>query len=219
MSVLAGLGQGFVYSGAIALLYAAFLSVAPVDNDDLAVRGWRRLADRRNWKPLIVCAGGMALASGVAAFQIFETLVAQRLSIRRELSFDIFSGGSLTADKALRSFLAPLYHYNFEVSNYVSSLAAIAAIAAVCAAILAPRSNLRVFFWMGLAVLSFMLLLGDRTPLYRLAYQVPVINLFRIPWRRAVRMDFRHRDIVGVWLGCGGDSLLESRQNYRERIE
>src|SRR5262249_61005610 len=28
-------------------------------------------------------------------------------------------------------------------------------------------------------------LLGDRTPLYRLAYHIPLINLFRIPWRHA----------------------------------
>jgi hypothetical protein len=30
-----------------------------------------------------------------------------------------------------------------------------------------------------------MLLLGDQTPLYRLAYHIPLINLFRIPWRHA----------------------------------
>ncbi|HKQ77429.1 MAG TPA: YfhO family protein [Blastocatellia bacterium] len=190
MSVLAGLGQGFVYAGVIALLYAAFLCVAPVDNDDRAARGWRRLAEWRNWKPMIVCAGGMALAAGVAAFQIFETMSAQRLSVRRELSYAVFSGGSLTAEQALRSFVAPLYHYNFEVSNYVAAMAAVAAIAAVVAAILAPRANLRVFFWLGLAVLAFLLLLGDRTPLYRLAYHVPFINLFRIPWRHAFEWTF-----------------------------
>jgi len=190
MSVLAGEGQAFVYSGVIALLYAAFLSLAPVDNDDRAARGWRRLVDRRNWKPLVVCAGGMALAAGVAAFQIFETMSAQRLSIRRELSYATFSGGALTADMALRSFVAPLYHYNFEVSNYVSSLAAIMAIAAVVAAIVTPRANLRVFFWLGLAILAFLLLLGDRTPLYRLAYHIPLINLFRIPWRHAFEWTF-----------------------------
>src|SRR5262245_6301427 len=190
MSVLAGLGQGFVYSGVIALLYATFLSLAPVDNDDRSSLGWRRLVDWRNWKPLIVCAGGMALAAGVAAFQIFETMSAQRLSVRRELSYATFSGGALTADMALRSFVAPLYHYNFEVSNYVSSLAAIMAIAAVVAAIVTPRVNMRVFFWLGLAILAFLLLLGDRTPLYRLAYHIPLINLFRIPWRHAFEWTF-----------------------------
>src|SRR5215470_12527783 len=190
MSVMAGEAQAFVYSGVIALLYAAFLSVAPVDNDDRVARGWRRLVDWRNWKPLIVCAGGMALAAGVAAFQIFETMSAQRVSIRRELSYEVFSGGGLTAEKALRSFIAPLYHYNYEVSNYVSSLAAVAAIAAVVAAIVAPRANMRVFFWLGLAVLAFVLLLGDRTPLYRLAYHIPFINQFRLPWRHAIEWTF-----------------------------
>jgi len=49
---------------------------------------------------------------------------------------------------------------------------------------------MRVFFWLGLAVLAFLLLLGDGTPLYRLAYQVPIINLFRIPWRHAFEWTF-----------------------------
>jgi len=190
MASLTGLGQGFVYAGVIALMYATFLSVAPADNGNEAAPGWRRLADWRSWKPLIVCIAGMALAAGVAAFQIFETMRAQQLSIRRELSYEVFSGGSFTVAEAMRSFAAPLYHFNYEVSAHVSSLGALAALVAAFAAIRAPRANLRVCFWLGLAILAFTLMLGAHTPLYRLAYHIPVINLFRIPWRHAFEWTF-----------------------------
>jgi hypothetical protein len=203
MSVLSGLGQGFVYAGVMALLYATFLSAAPIEDNGKAARGWRRLADWRSWKPLVVCVGGMALAVGVAAFQIFETRLAQRLSIRREISYEIFSGGSFTLAEAWRSFVAPLYHYNYEVSTYLSPLAALAALAAVIAAVRAPRANLRIIFWLGLAALSLLLMLGGHTPLYRLAYHLPVVNLFRIPWRHAFEWTFA----VAILSAYGWDAV------------
>ncbi len=217
MSVLTGLGQGFVYAGVIALLYATFLSVAPIEDNGKAARGWRRLADWRSWKPLMVCVGGMALAAGVAAFQIFETMQAQRLSIRREISYEIFSGGSFTAAEALRSFVAPLYHFNYEVSTYVSSLTALAALATVFAVMRAPRANLRVIFWLGLAALAFTLMLGAHTPLYRLTYHLPVINLFRIPWRHAFEWTFA----VSILSAYGWDAtaaFLTRRADVKQRM-
>jgi hypothetical protein len=216
MSVLTGLGQGFVYAGVIALLYATFLSVAPLEDSE-AGRGWKRLADWRSWKPLMVCAGGMALAAGVAAFQIFETRQAQRLSIRHELSYEIFSGGSFTVTEALRSLVAPLYHFNYEVSAYVAALTGLLAITGAFAALRAPRANLRVFFWLGLAVLAFLLMMGGHTPLYRLAYHLPVINLFRIPWRHAFEWTFA----VSILSAYGWDAtaaFLNRRAEVKQKM-
>jgi hypothetical protein len=216
MSVLTGLGQGFVYAGVIALLYATFLSVAPLEDSEVG-RGWKRLADWRSWKPLMVCAGGMALAAGVAAFQIFETRQAQRLSIRHELSYEIFSGGSFTASEALKSFFAPLYHFNYEVSTYVAALTGLLAITGAFVALRAPRANLRVFFWLGLAVLAFLLMMGGHTPLYRLAYHIPVINLFRIPWRHAFEWTFA----VSILSAYGWDAtaaFLTGRAEVRQKM-
>ncbi|MGE0128093.1 MAG: YfhO family protein [Blastocatellales bacterium] len=187
MSVLTGLGQGFVYAGLIAVGYGAFLSLfvaPPSDGSDQSSRSIRlKLALRA--KPLIVSLGGIALGAGVAAFQIFETMQAQRLSIRRTLTYEIFSGGSFTPMKVWRSFLNPIYHYNYEAVPYVTLLAAVFALMAVIAAMLAPVRYLRAWFWLLVAVLGLLLMMGDHTPLYRLAYRIPAVNLFRIPWRHA----------------------------------
>jgi len=188
MSVLSGIGQGIVYSGVIALAYGSFLGLIPPGSSDepggspFRPREWLR---PRRWRPLAVCVGGVLLAAGVAAFQILETSRAQRRSIRSELSYEVFSGGAFTPLVTWKYLLTPFHNYNFEVTTYVAPLAVLMALAAVIAALRSPRANPRVFFWLGVAVLAWLLMLGDGTPLYRLAYRIPFVNRFRIPWRHA----------------------------------
>ena len=187
MPVLTGLGQGFVYAGLIAVGYGVFLSLFVASpsggSDQLSRPSWLKLAQRV--KPLIVSVGGIALGAGVAAFQIFETIQAQRLSIRRELTYEIFSGGAFAPLKVWQSFINPIHYPNYEATPYVALLAAVFALVAIGAALRSPGRYLRVYFWLLVAALGLLLMMGDHTPLYRLAYRIPVVNLFRIPWRHA----------------------------------
>lgn len=176
MSVLTGIGQAFLYTGLIALAYAAFASLA--------------LANAKRWNPLLVCVGGMLLATGVAAFQILETLRAQRRSIRSELTYEIFSGGGFTPMQSLKAFIAPYHNLNWEATPYVASFAALLAAVAVIAALRAPSANRQILFWPVLALLAWLLMMGDHTPLYRLAFHIPVVNRFRLPYRHAFEWSF-----------------------------
>lgn len=175
MAVLTGLGQGFLYAGLIALAYGLFLSLIA---DDKLI-SWKR------WKPFFVGVGGVVLAACLAAFQILETMQAQRLSIRRTLTYEIFSGGSFSPGQFWQSLINPIYHHNYEATAYVPLLAVLFAVAAIAAACFSPKAHRRTFFWMLVAVLSMLLMMGDHTPLYWLAFRIPVVNLFRIPWRHA----------------------------------
>lgn len=175
MAVLTGLGQGFLYAGLIALAYGLFLSLIADDK----LLSWQR------WKPFLVGVGGVGLAACLAAFQIAETMQAQRLSIRRTLTYEIFSGGSFSPLQFWQSLINPIYHHNYEATAYVPLLAVLFAIVAIIAACFSPRTHRRTFFWLLIAVLSMLLMMGDHTPLYRLAFRIPVLNLFRIPWRHA----------------------------------
>ncbi len=175
MAVLTGLGQGFLYAGLIALAYGLFLSL--IADDKLLL--WPR------WKPFFVGIGGIGLATCLSAFQIAETMQAQRLSIRRTLTYEIFSGGSFSTLQFWQSLINPIYHHNYEATAYVPLLAVLFAIVAIAAACFSPKAHRRTFFWLLVAVLSLLLMMGDHTPLYRLAFRIPVINLFRIPWRHA----------------------------------
>ena len=187
MSVLTGLGQGFLYAGIIALAYAVFLSLFLPPGDaktDSHRIGWRR------WKPLIAGVGGMAAATGLAAFQILETMRAQSLSIRHTLTYEIFSGGAFSPREWFLALIAPLYHFNWEVTSYLPLLVVCLALAAVLSAAVWRRERRRIIFWSVVALLGALLMMGDHTPLYRLAYHIPGVNLFRIPWRHAFEWTF-----------------------------
>jgi hypothetical protein len=209
--VLNGYGQGLLYVGIVAVLYAVFISLTGV----AATRGDGRagassgdgkessaLSSRfARWRPLAVALGGIALASGVSAFQILETLRAARRSIRSTLTYEVFSSGSFTPQGAVRSFFAPLYYY-IEVSAYVAPLAAGLAVYGVVRAC-RRGYDARVFFWVALGIVSFLLMLGPATPLNWLSYQVPVYNRFRYPSRHAFEWTFA----VSILAAYGWDAL------------
>ena len=265
LSVLNGYGLGFLYVALVALAYALFLSLfvgpaqhAPTGERDepgdvaaaTATRdegppadARRRLSRRVSWdrfRPFAVAAASVALGAGVGAFQILETMRAARRSIRSALTYDFFIEGSFTPAAAVRSFLAPPYHF-IEVTANVSALAFLLALCAV-AAWLAGRAartgrrhdgrlpggahdarvidrahdergfkhahgehhsdrahdaryfararDPRVAFWAVVAVAAFLLMLGDATPLNRLVFHTPVLNLFRRPSRHAFEWTF-----------------------------
>jgi hypothetical protein len=211
MSVLSGVGQGFVYVGAIIFAYAAFLVVAAnsfdKDEEGVALRwkAWER------WRPMFVAGAAAILSAGLAAFQILETMRAARRSVRSVLTYEIFTESSYTLLLALKTFLAPL-HYIIHATAYVSPLAATLAILAVVFAIRSSRRDVRVFFWLGTAVAAWALMMGANTPLYRLLYHVPVINSFRAPPRHAFEWSFA----IGILSAYGWDSCVAVFQRPRD---
>ena len=214
MSVLNGHGQSFVYVGAAAFAYALFLSFAPRANVDE-----QAAVERRRWRtrlrPLAVCFGAFALSAGLAAFQILETMRAVRRSVRSALSYETFTEGSFTLKQACLSFLAPLYNY-IDVTAYVSPLALLLALLAVACALRRRCGDARVYFWSGVALLSFVLMLGSNTPFYRLVYHVPLLNRFRVPSRHAFEWTFA-LSLLGAYGWDVAARLLSAHGEQRTR--
>ncbi|MGH9799864.1 MAG: hypothetical protein ACRD82_05820, partial [Blastocatellia bacterium] len=181
MSVLTGIGQGFVYAGALAIGYALLIVVCWPNSNNEAAPSWKSFA---RWKPLAVIACGMLLAAGVAAFQILESRQAQRLSVRSRISFQQFSEGAFRFSMAWKSWLDP-FHIMGDVTAYVSPLVVLLAIVAVVFALRNRPRELRIFFWLLVAVVGWMLMLGPNTPLFTLVFKLPVINHFRVPSRHS----------------------------------
>ena len=197
MSVLTGLGQGFVIVGLVAGVYALFLSVFA------APRG---ASARARWRPLAVCAAAGALGVGVGAFQVLETMRAVRRSVRGILAYEQFVSASFPPRVALGSLLAPLYTERFaDVTTYVSPLALALAAAAAAALRRGRARDPRVPFWLAIALVSFIFILGNQTPIYPLLYHVPVFNLFRVPSRHAFEWTFA----VSVLAAYGWDALSD----------
>jgi hypothetical protein len=198
MSVLAGHSQSYVYVGALALAYGLFLSLASV-----FPRRGPRLRET-DWRPLIVASCAVVLSAGVAAFQLFEVRRAARQSIRGALTYESFGEGSFTLREALLSIAAPLYHY-IDTSGYVAPLALLLAAISVVLAVRKSLGDTRLWFWMAVALVGFVLMLGAHTPLYRLVYRIPVLNGFRVPSRHT----FEWTLAVSILAGYGWDAVAD----------
>ncbi|MCU1264983.1 MAG: hypothetical protein JWM21_1301 [Acidobacteria bacterium] len=246
MSVLSGWGQGFAYVGLLAVSYAVVVAVVGKSEQSEeversrkgeeearkmravpgavaesvagsvagSVRGWRR------WRPLGVVLVAMVLAAGVDAFQILETMQVQRLSIRRELTYQLFAMGSYKLNAAAKSFLLPL-HTVFEASTYVATLALVPALIAVIASARvsvhhfrrnrsawqgrSARECGRIIFWSAVAMLGFTLMLGENTPVASVLYHIPPFNLFRGAARHAFEFTFS----VSILSAYGWDKVDE----------
>jgi hypothetical protein len=266
MAVLNGYGQNFLYVGIIAAAYGLFISLfdssshketnarreesdAPcaetsaalnaTSRDEISRAERFRVASWRRWRPFAVACGAILFAAGLAAFQILETLRAQRRSIRSAPGYQFFVEYSFTPATAIKSLAAPLYNF-FETTPHVTPLALLLAIVAVATALRSQKRRgemkmredslglrvsasprLRVLFWSALAVLAFTLMLGDATPLNRLLFRVPVLNLFRRPSRHAFEWTFS----VAILAAYGWDEindfaaarLARARKRYGSR--
>ena len=206
MSVLTGVGQGFVYVGVLAASYALFL---------VFVSGGRgaRLTSLRAWRPVFVVCGAGLLATGVGAFQILETARAVRRSVRSVLSYELFTQGSFPPLMQWRSFTTPLFYF-IDMTAYVPPLAI--ALALVAISVHARRKaarDPRVFFWLGVALLACVLMLGAFTPLYTLVYHLPLLNRFRVPSRHTFEWTFA----LGVLAAYGWDALTPALRKLRAR--
>jgi hypothetical protein len=216
MSVLTGIGQGFVYAGALAIGYALFV-VLCWPNSDSPKPDWKSFA---RWKPLAVIVIGMLLSAGVAAFQILESRQAQRLSVRSRISYEQFSEGAFRFSMAWKSWLDP-FHIFGDVTAYVSPLVVLLAIVAVIAALKNRPRELRIFFWLLVAVVGWFLMIGPATPLFKLIFKLPIINHFRVPSRHSFEWTLAASvlaaygwDFVGAWLNNQRQTIKTNLANY-----
>ena len=202
MSVLNGHAQSFSYVGIIALAYAAFVGLTSRSAGGANFNGARRWLAWNRWKPLAVAVGAILLSMGIAAFQILETMRAVRRSIRDVITYETFGTGAFTPLLALKSLVAPLHNF-VDLTTYVPPLALALAILGTVAAVRNTSQDTRIFFWLGTAVVAWVLMLGSNTPFYRLVYYVPLLNRFRGPSRHAFEWSFA----VGILAAYGWDAL------------
>lgn len=184
MSVTSGWGQGFAYSGLIALGYSICVSLFSQRKADSS----RHLWSVAQWQPLGATLIAIMLAAGIDAFQILETMQAQRLSIRKELTYELFAMGSYSLSSAVKSFFVPL-HNVFEATAYVAPLVFMLAMVGVGMLVRRER-EWRVVFWSAIALLGFLFMLGQNTPVAAIFFRLPPFNLFRGAARHAFEFTF-----------------------------
>jgi len=191
----AGHQQTLVYGLVLAAAYALVMSRS---KQDRAVR-------RRYLYSVVFLVTGLLLA----AVQILPTLELTRNSVRASATYDFFSSFSLPP-RMLTLFFAPYlfgggdggmfrapYAGEAFYNEYIG-YAGLLTLALGGLAVVVKRDR-RTIFWSAAAVVCLTLSLGRFLPFdaYKLIHWLPVLNLFRVPARHLMEVDFALAVLAG----------------------
>jgi hypothetical protein len=212
IQVFAGHQQTFAYGLILLCAYTLVMAVGKTEQR------------RRYLKSLVFTLTGLLLA----AVQILPTAELLRNSVRASATYDFFSSFSMPrafimtlfapfilggGDKRL--FQAPYIGQLF-YTEYIAYAGLLAIMLILMALLLKP--DRRTKFWVVALVTGFVLALGSNAPLQfnRLIYLVPVLNLFRVPARHLLEVNFA----IAVLAGRGLTALeqLRDRKSTTNRL-
>ena len=207
LQVFAGHQQAFVYSLMLVAAYAIVMAVA-----DPQLR-------KRYLSSLAFVASGVLLS----AVQIVPTFELLRNSPRADATYDFFTSFSMPRRFVL-AFFAPylmgggdgrLFRAPYVGPPFYPEMVGYAGLLAIMLALVALliKPDARTKFWGVAAVVCMLLAFGGYAPLqfYRLIYYVPVLNLFRVPARHIIEVNFA----IAVMAGRGLTILGAERGKHR----
>jgi hypothetical protein len=209
LQAFAGHPQTFAYSLMLAVAYAIWLAWA------LRAARWRYAG-----------AVGLIVAGvALAAVQLLPTAELWAHSIRGLASYEFFTSFSLPR-RFLLTFVAPyvlgggdgwLFRAPYIGPPYYGELIAYVGLLPLWLAGVAALGvrDARTGFWMGTVAVGVVLALGRSMPfeLARLVYQIPVLNVFRVPARHLMEVDLA----LAVLAGCGFSALARPADRRRLR--
>jgi hypothetical protein len=211
LQAFTGHQQTFVYSMLLAAAYAVCMALAAKRTRTFYLRSLAFLA-----------AGGL-----LAAVQILPTFELLRNSLRATATYDFFTSFSMPRRFVLtlvapylmgggdgHLFRAPYVGPPFyaEYVGYVGLLTLMLAVVAVL-----QKPDARTKFWAVVSLVCLALACGRFLPfdLYRLVYYIPVLNLFRVPARHLMEVEFALAVLAGrgltVVAAAHGDAGVRRR--------
>lgn len=194
VQIFAGHQQTFAYSFLLAAAYAVVMARASSGRE------------RKSYlQSLVLLSAGVVLA----AVQILPTIELLRNSLRATASYDFFSSFSMPPRFVL-TFFAPFimgggdgqlfrapYIGPAFVGEYIAYVGAATIMLALVAFLL--KRDARTNFWAVVVLVCLALAIGRFLPLnlYKLVYYVPVLNLFRVPARHLMEVEFALAVLAG----------------------
>ena len=203
--------RGVLVAGIIALQTFAghqqTLSYTLIIASAYAVVMWRAAQPARSWylRSLLLLAAGVVLA----AVQILPTYELMRNSLRASGSFDFFTSFSLPPSFLL-TFFAPyvlgggdgsLFRAPYVGQQFYGEYIGYVGVGTLMLSALALliKRDARTKLWATVVVIGLALALGRYWPfkLYWVIYYVPILNLFRVPARHLMEVDFALAVLAG----------------------
>ena len=210
----AGSPQISAYTAMVIVLYMClFKKFSGVD----------RLATKRFIRSsLIVLVFGLLLA----AVQFLPTWELANLTFRGRIDYGFFSDyffhpkmlPTLFFPNFFGSHAPRLYPVSYWGEWNLIEMTCYMGILPLCLAVMAflnfRKNKLSVRFWSFIAVLAFVLALGRSNPLYKIAYYIPVYNLFRAPARNWFEYSFA----IAILSGIALDGIVNCSEGHMRRI-
>jgi hypothetical protein len=202
--------QTFAYSLMLAAVYAIVMAHRP-----------HRSPERKTgyYRALVFVAAGILLS----AVQIVPTFELLRNSPRASISYSYFTAFSMPPRFVL-TLLAPylmgggdglIFRAPYVGPAFYGEYAAYVGVTSVMLALVAllVRPDKLTKFWAIVVAVGLVLALGRFAPfgLYKAIYFVPVLNLFRVPARHLMEVDFA----LAVLAGRGVSTLITARLDFR----
>jgi len=193
LQTFAGHPQALVYSLLLAAAYSGYMALN------------NRILRLRYLGAVAMLAAGLALA----AVQILPTLELARNSFRAQITYEFFTSLSLPP-KYLFTFFAPylfgggdgrFFAAPYTGPPFYGEYAGYVGVTTLILAIAAPliKRDVRTKFWSVAAIVCLALALGQFWPfnLYRAVFHIPILNLFRVPARHLLEVDFALAVLAG----------------------
>ena len=214
VQVFAGHQQTLVYALIVAAAYAIVMWRATKKSAESSKQSRAFYV----WSLAFIAAGLM-----LAAVQILPTLELLRNSLRSDASYDFFTSFSLPP-RFLWTFFAPyvvgggdgqLFRAPYVGPAFYGEYVGYVGLATIALAALALilKRDVRTKFWGVVGIAGLILALGRYAPfgLYKLIYAVPVINLFRVPARHLMEVEFA----LAVLAGRGLTAIAAARDRAK----
>lgn len=197
VQIFAGHQQTFAYAFLLVCAYAFVMALGNIER-------------RKRYLSSLAFAGVGVL---LAAVQILPTWELLRNSPRAMASYDFFSSFSMQKI-SLMTFLAPyvmgggdgrLFRAPYIGQSFYTEYVPYAGVLAIMLAVGALlKPDRRTKFWAITVVVGLLLAFGRNAPLslYKLVYFVPILNLFRVPARHLIEVQFAVAILAGRGLTC-----------------
>lgn len=157
----------------------------------------------------------------LASYYLFPIIESLKYITRETITYDFFTGFSFPI-KQIGMLLFPSlfgggvsdigYFGEWNITEIAGYMGLPVLIIAIACMIFAFKKNGFVRFWTVAACAGFLLVLGGNTPFYKLMYKVPVYNMFRVPARNWLEVNF----CICILFAYGVDFIINEEHLFQK---
>ena len=166
--------------------------------------------ERAGWKYFARVGAALALGVLLTAVKTIPLMETTALTARQSLDFGAFVSHANTPAQMLSALFPAIVHEGREAPTYVG----LATLVFAMAAVFGRLRSWRVFFWLGIAVISMLIGVGDATPVSRLAFELPLYDRFRVSARHLILASFGAVALAGFGVAALRRGAVSARTVY-----